>query len=167
MAKKSLVVYYSWSNGNTEGIARQLAASMGADVERIDTAKPYPSDHERASEQGRREVEEGFQPALKPLAHDPADYDMVVVGTPTWWYSMAPAVLTYLRAHDWAGKTVVPFMTNAGWPGTVIEDMEAAVEGADVRLPHEFRFARDGGPQMVTPQSELDEWAGKVAALAK
>lgn len=167
MAKKSLVVYYSWSNGNTERIAKRVAEVLGADAERIDTARPYPSDHERASEQGHREVEEGFEPALKPLAHNPADYGLVVVGTPTWWYSMAPAVLTYLHAHDWSGKTVVPFMTNAGWPGTVIKDMEAAVKGADVRLPREFRFDRGGGPRVETPQAELDAWVKEVAALAE
>ena len=33
-----LVVYYSWSNGNTKRIAEQLAAATNADIARIDTA---------------------------------------------------------------------------------------------------------------------------------
>ena len=40
MAKK-LVVYYSWSNGNTKRIAEKLAEELGADIRRIDTVEPY------------------------------------------------------------------------------------------------------------------------------
>ena len=30
---------------------------------------------------------------------------------------LAPAVLTFLTTNDFSGKTVIPFMTNGGWPG--------------------------------------------------
>mgnify|MGYP003195394035 FL=1 len=30
------------------------------------------------------------------------------------WYTMAPAVLTFLTTNDFTGKTVIPFMTNGG-----------------------------------------------------
>ena len=46
---------------------------------------------------------------------------MIAAGTPTWWYAMAPAVLTFLHSHDFAEKTVAPFMTNGGWQGYVIQ----------------------------------------------
>lgn len=45
-----------------------------------------------------------------------ADYDVIAVGTPTGWYTMAPAVLTFLKGQDFKGKTVISFMTNGGWP---------------------------------------------------
>ena len=35
-----LVVYYTWSNGNTERIAKMLAEATGADLMQIDTEKP-------------------------------------------------------------------------------------------------------------------------------
>ena len=38
MAKK-LVVYYSWSNGNTKRIAEKLAQELDADIVRIDTVQ--------------------------------------------------------------------------------------------------------------------------------
>ncbi len=49
MAKKMLVAYYSWSNGNTKAIAKQLARACGADLERIETEAPYPADRPYAS----------------------------------------------------------------------------------------------------------------------
>ncbi len=64
--------------------------------------------------QGQEEVERGYEPELKPLGVDISDYDVIAVGTPTWWYTMAPAVLTFQHGHDFSGKIVVPFMTNGG-----------------------------------------------------
>lgn len=43
---------------------------------------------------------------------------------------MAPAVLTFLSAYDWKGKTVIPFQTHGGWPGHVIKDMKGVCKGA-------------------------------------
>ena len=52
MAKKNmLVVYYSWSNGNTEKIAEELADACGADLARIETAEPYPEDYDASVNQ--------------------------------------------------------------------------------------------------------------------
>lgn len=79
--------------------------------------------------QGKREVEKGFMPQIKPLSVNLSDYDVIAIGTPTWWYTMAPAVLTFLITNDFSGKTVIPFMTNGGWPGHVIKDMQANCKG--------------------------------------
>ena len=49
--KKMLVVYYSWSNGNTKKIAEQLANKTGADIARIETAEPYSGSHVDVVEQ--------------------------------------------------------------------------------------------------------------------
>lgn len=70
---------------------------------------------------------------LKPLTKDGI--------TPTWWYAPAPVVMSFLEGSNLKGKTVIPFMTNAGWPGHVIKDMTQAAEksGAVVEHAHEFR----------------------------
>ena len=113
MAKK-LVVYYSWSNGNTKRIAEKLAEELGADIRQIDTAEPYKGSYDAVVDQGQEEVNRGYKPEIRPLDVDIKDYDVIAVGTPTWWYTMAPAVLTFLSSHDWSGKKVIPFMTNGG-----------------------------------------------------
>ena len=68
MTKKMLVVYYSWSSGSTEGIAKQLARACGADIERIEISVPYPKDYDATVRQGKREVDEGFKPAIEGLS---------------------------------------------------------------------------------------------------
>ena len=38
---KTLIVYYSYSHGNTKKIAEALRKATGADIERIETVKKY------------------------------------------------------------------------------------------------------------------------------
>lgn len=157
-----LIVFYSWSNGNTRRIAELLQKATGADILEIDTLEPYKGTHQQVVDQGLRETEQGYMPPIKPLEKDLADYDIVAVGTPTWWYTMAPAVLTFLTENEFAGKTVIPFMTNGGWPGHVIGDMKKACKGAEFACEMEFRFDSQGGPKLETPQKVIDDWCRKV-----
>ena len=163
--KKLLIVYYSWSNGNTERIAKELQNIAGGDLLKIDTAVPYSGSYDEVVDQGQREVNRGYEPELKPLTVNPDDYDVIAVGTPTWWYTMAPAVKTFFHRQDFTGKTVVPFMTNGGWPGHVIKDMKNACPGAKTACEMLVRFDSNGGDHLETPESEIQTWAQSVKAL--
>jgi flavodoxin len=158
MSKKALVVYYSWSNGNTQKIAELVQKELGADIARIETVVPYSGSYDDVVNQGQDEVVRGYQPEIKPLDVNLADYDTVVVGTPTWWYTMAPAMLTFLSANNWSGKTIIPFQTHGGWPGHVIEDMKQVCKGASFQHEKAIQFDSTGGDRMVTSQKELDKW---------
>lgn len=163
---KTLVVYYSQS-GNTEKIAKKVAEATGADIELIETVKPYTGNYQEIVSDAQDEVEKDYQRPIKPLKHEVKDYDRIIVGTPTWWYKMASPVLTFLSTNDFNGKVVVPFMTNAGWPGTVIKDMTRVAEknGAKVEKAHEFKFnTHDDGTTtgMATSEKELDEWVNSL-----
>ena len=166
MAKKMLIVYYSLSNGNTRAIARQLQAATGADLAEIETAEPYTGSYDDIVRQGQEEVNSGYLPALRPLAHRVEDYDVIAVGSPTWWYTIAPAVRSFLTEHDWKGKTVIPFQTHAGWPGHFMQDIRACCPGAVVSGALSVRFDSDDGTQMMTRQAELNRWFELVKQIA-
>ena len=156
--KKVLTVYYSWSNGNTERIAKMLHDKIGGDIARIDMVVPYEGSYEDVVNQGQEEVNCGYEPEIKPLGVNISDYDMIAVGTPTWWYTMAPAVRTFLHGNNFAGKTVIPFMTNGGWPGHVIKDMKALCKGADIACEMQVRFDSEGGSTLMTPTEKIEQW---------
>lgn len=159
---RMLVVYYSWSNGNTKRIAEELAKAKGADIAEIETVEPYRGSHQDVVDQGQDEVERGYEPPIKKLSKDVSDYDVIAVGTPTWWYTMAPAVKTFFSTTDLSGKTVVPFMTNGGWPGHVIKDMTKAAKGAKVVHPMQVQFDSNGGDHLETPQKDIDAWIASI-----
>ena len=160
--KKLLIAYYSWSNGNTERIARMLQKEVSGDLVKIDTAVPYEGSYDEVVSQGQAEVNRGYEPEIKKVDVDLSDYEAIAIGTPTWWYTMAPAMLTFLHEQDFTGKTVIPFMTNGGWPGHVIEDIKKACKGAKAVCEMEIQFDSTGGSELVTSQKEIDQWIQNV-----
>ena len=163
--KRVLIVYYSWSNGNTERIAKLLQKEIGGDIIRIDTITPYEGSYDDVVNQGQEEVQRGYEPEIKPLGVNISDYDVIAVGTPTWWYTMAPAVRTFLHTESFADKTVIPFMTNGGWPGNVIKDMKTACKGADIKCEMEIQFDSTGGSRLETPMEDITKWIQNVKQI--
>lgn len=71
----------------------------------------------------------------------------------------------YDKKSDRAGKTVVPFMTNGGWPGHVIKDMKKACPGAAFACDLQVRFDSNSGDRLETPEPQIEAWAQTVKAL--
>lgn len=155
---RMLVVYYSYSSGNTEKIALKLAKSKNADICGIDPVHPYPEDYDTTVTQAQHEVDHDIYVPIHPTKYNPEDYDVIAIGTPTWWYTMAPVVKTFLKEHDFTNKIVIPFMTNAGWPGTVIEDMKKYAKGAIIQHPIEILFDEEGGSTLKTTCKQINDW---------
>ena len=163
--KKMLIVYYSWSNGNTEKIAKMLKEKTNADLLKIDTDLPYSGTYEEVVNQGQDEVKRHYMPKLKKYDVDIRNYDVITLGTPTWWYTMAPAMLSFIRNNDFKDKTIVPFMTNGGWPGHVINDIKKECVGAKFKYSMKIRFDSEGGDKLITPIEEIDKWISEVSKL--
>lgn len=167
MDKKMLIVYYSLSNGNTKRIAKMLQSETNADIVSIETTNPYKGTYDEIVSQGQNEVNRGYKPDIQPLQVKLSEYDVIAVGTPTWWYTMAPAVHTFLDWNDWKGKTVIPFMTNGGWPGHVIEDMKTCCEEAKIVCEKEIQFDSTGGDKLETPLQEIEQWIEEIKIYYK
>ena len=105
--KKILTVYYSYS-GNTKKIAEKIHDALGGDIAEIETVVPYSGDYDAVVDQGNEEVQKGFKPKIRPLPVNHADYDVIVLGTPVWWYTFAPAVKTFLESNDFFAENDFP-----------------------------------------------------------
>lgn len=163
--KKMLIVYYSWSNGNTRKIAEKIQCETGADIIRIDTKIQYKGSYDEVVNQGQREVEAGFKPEIKAIELDLKKYDVIAIGTPTWWYTMAPAVLTFLTENDFANKIVIPFSTHGGWAGHTLKDIEKFCDGAEVKLGKEIQFDSKGGPILETKEEDINDWIEEIKSI--
>jgi flavodoxin len=126
---KTLVVYYSLE-GNTELVVETAAEAAGADLLRI---VPKESKAPRGLTRyiwGGRAALSGSKPELKPLQLNPEDYDTLIVGTPVWAWTFAPAMNTFFSMFDFTGKRVALFCCHGGQPGKTLEKMKKAMEGA-------------------------------------
>lgn len=151
---KKLIVYYSYTN-NTKKIAEQIKKATAADICEIKTVKPYTGDYNSVVERGKQEVESGYKPEIKPLSVNLEDYDTIIIGTPVWWYTFAPAVAAFLSEYDFSGKTIIPFVTNGGWIGHTLKDIKKSCKNAVVTNAIDIRFDMD---KMVMPESDLKKW---------
>ena len=147
---KTLILYYSYG-GNTRRVAQMIQKEVGGDLAEIQTVQPYTGDYNAVVDQGQREIDSGFCPELKPLTVDLKDYDTVVLGSPVWWYTFAPAMHSFLKEADLAGKRVYPFATNGGWLGHTLKDFAKACKGAEVKPGLDVRF---DGARLRTPEQE-------------
>lgn len=155
--KKVLIAYFSWS-GNTKTIAEKIHAQTGGNIFRIETAVPYPEDYnEAAYGVAKKQHEEGTKPELKDNG-DVSGYDIIFVGTPAWWYEMAPAVKTFLSENNFEGKIIVPFITHGGGGKyTIADDMAKLAKGAKVLSP--FVVYEHGN---TNTDKEIAEWLSKL-----
>ena len=125
-----LVVYYTHS-GNTEKIARIIAAQTGADLLEIRPVEAYPKEYQAVVAQAKKEISANFRPELQPYAEVASNYDTVFVGSPNWWSTIAPPIAAYLEQQDFAGKRVAPFCTHGGGGMAALErDTLALCPGA-------------------------------------
>ena len=108
---KSLVVYYS-RTGNAKFVAETLAAEIGSDVEEIVDGKNRrgPIGWLNAGKDARK----GSETEIAPTKKSPAEYDLIVVGTPNWASRITPAIRTYLKKNSLAGKKAAAFVVQDG-----------------------------------------------------
>ena len=119
---KTLVAYYSRTQ-NTEKVAKLIKEGFHADIEEIKPVKDYggPVGYARGGFESAREK----TPKLEKTTKDPSDYDLTIIGTPVWAFTMASPVLTYLRENKDKFNDVA-FFTTAGSSGmeSTLENME-------------------------------------------
>ncbi len=132
--KKILIAYFSWS-GNTKSIAEKIQTLTGGELYEIVPETPYPTDHEELTVIAVEEKEKNINPPIKNTV-DIANYDVIFVGTPVWWYTMASPVRTFLTTNNFEGKTIIPFITHGGGGEySIAEEMGNFAKGAKLLLP--------------------------------
>jgi flavodoxin len=149
---RSLVVFYSRS-GFTRTVAQEIAQAAVADVEEL---------VDRTSRAGLfGYLRSGFDAARKrltqlaPLAKSPADYDIVIVGTPVWNASVSTPVRTFLTLYKNALPEVAFFCT---YGGRGSERAFAQMAGILGRAPRATVAIRDAEMETELAKARLREF---------
>lgn len=159
--KKVLVAYYSLRNGNTRVVAEQIRKNVGGDIFRIETVQNYPSEYRAVTDQAKKELETGYRPKLKTTVPKFDEYDVIYIGSPNWWGTIAPAVFTFLESYNFSGKTIIPFITHEGSRmGSSVSDIKKLAPKATVLegLP-----VRGGSVDKAEP--DVKAWLKKIGQI--
>ncbi|MFJ1229939.1 flavodoxin [Yersinia proxima] len=100
--------------GSTQFVAQLIQEQTHGDLFRIETATPYPRQHDALLRVAEKEQQTKARPSLKTQLPDLSDYDIIYVGYPIWWYTMPMVIYSLFEQNDFAGKTVIPFTTHGG-----------------------------------------------------
>ncbi len=144
---KSLVVYYTFS-GTTGRLACEIARQTGADLREITPETPYAFDYHTAAKQARTEIARGFCPRLIAGLEPVEQYERIFIGSPNWFHSFAPPILSFLRNTNLAGKIIVPFCTSGGGGLSQMPE-EFAHECPQSRILPGFAASMDFTPEEV------------------
>ena len=136
MAKK-LVAYFS-ATGRTAKAAELLADALGADVHEIQPKVPYTkSDLNWLNKKSRSSVEmnnKTFRPEIAESNVQIAEYDVIFLGFPIWWYVAPTIINTFLENADFSGKKIILFATSGGSKfGKTVEELKVSVS-ADAEI---------------------------------
>lgn len=124
---KTLIVYYSYTN-NTEKVAKRIAELKKYDILKLEPLVDYSTDYQKVVDEEEAKMDSEEIVELKPINVDLNQYDRIILGTPVWWYTMAPVVRSFLSSNNLNGKKVIAFITNGGWLGHTVEDIKKYCE---------------------------------------
>ena len=130
----TLIVFYSLFQ-NTKNLALEIAKQTGGAIRELIPDKNYSFDYNAAAKEARNEISRGFCPKLISGNESIDDYRTIFIGTPNWFKTLAPPVMSFLRQHDFTGKTVIPFCTHGGGGFCQIENDVAKECSKSIILP--------------------------------
>lgn len=115
--KNCLLVFYSLT-GTTQTVAQKIALACDCDIEEILDARP------RTGFFGY--LKSGFEaitkmlPTIKRTTKRPADYELVILGTPVWAGNISSPMRRYITQNTGYFKQVATFCTMGGSGGNKV-----------------------------------------------
>ena len=111
-----LVLYCSRS-GNTERMAQTIQSALDCDMIEVVPETPYEDDYNSMLERAQSElaaIREGTYPSVTTTVESFEDYEIVFVGYPIWYGSMATPMQSFLHSHAelLSGKEIALFASS-------------------------------------------------------
>ena len=128
---KKLVAYFS-ASGLTAKVADMLADAVGADIHEICPKVPYTkADLNWMDKKSRSSIEmanKTIRPEIAESHVNIADYDVIFLGFPIWWYVAPTIINTFLESADFSGKKIILFATSGGSKfGKTAEELKVSI----------------------------------------
>ncbi len=156
MNNNILIAYFTWS-GNLRKMAKEIQIQTDGYLYEITPQNAYPNDYFQTIYMVQKENEEDFFPKLKSEI-DIKKYDIIFIGSPVWWYTIAPPVKTFLKTHDFTGKKIAPFISYGdNGIGTIEADILQLAKGA--KLMNALKIFGTGESEH---KNEIDCWVEQL-----
>lgn len=111
------LVLYASRTSNTERVAQFIHSTLDCDILKVEPELPYDNDYNAMLERAQKELAailQGDYPPVKTSVKNFDEYDLIFVGYPIWYSSMATPMQAFLYAHasKLVGKRIALFATS-------------------------------------------------------
>lgn len=141
--------------GNTEFIAKEIQKNLGGDLFAIETVQKYPGEHQDLLDFAYDELDKDARPELSGEIENLDSYDVVLVGYPNWNADLPMPLYTFFETYDFAGKTIIPFVTHGGSGFSDTVDTIKELEPDAEVISEGLSISRD---DVAKAQAEVKEW---------
>ncbi len=143
-----IIVCYSYS-GNSLMIANKIKEKLNIDVIQIIPKESYTTDYDKLVEDAKEYSKCNVMPIINSI--DISKYNEIILVCPVWWYTYASPVNTFLNNNNFDGKIIYPVITNGGWIGHTLKDIEDKV---NIKYPLNLVFNNNA----LTNEDDLEIW---------
>lgn len=159
------LVLYCSRTSNTEHVAQQIQTTLDCDILEIVPQTAYENDYNAMLSRAQTElaaIRQGNYPAIRTSVESFDGYDMIFVGYPIWYGSMATPMQTFLHEHatKLAGKRIALFATS-GSSGISSSVSEARALCPDATFTETLLLTSSALSQMA---SRVTSWLESLGA---
>jgi len=152
---KTAVIYYSFE-GNCALVAKSIKDALDADIFEVKTIDRKKRTGFAKYLWGGFQVITRKKPELEPLSIDVSAYDLIILGTPVWASSPAPAIVSLLDKTKITGKKIALFCCHAGGKGKIFDKFKALLPGNTIKAEIDFQNAAK--EESAALKQRIDEW---------
>ena len=158
---KTAVIFYSFE-GHTARIADAVKTAANADVFEIKTTDTKKRTGFLKYLWGGGQAVRGKKPPIFPLQFDPGAYELIILGTPVWAGSPAPALVSFLDKTTIKGKKIALFCCHGGGMGKAFEKLKVLLAGNTIAGEIDFQFPSNDDSAAL--KQKISEWVKKIGA---
>ena len=160
------LVLYASRTSNTERVAQLIRTTLDCDILEVEPEVAYDSDYNAMLERAQEElaaIRRGNYPSVKTSMESFDDYDIVFVGYPIWYGSMATPMQAFLHSHasKLAGKRIALFATSgSSGISTSVDEARSLCPDATI-IDRTLLLTSSGLSQMAT---RVPAWLEEIGA---
>ncbi|MFW9948004.1 MAG: flavodoxin family protein [Candidatus Odinarchaeota archaeon] len=150
--KRILVVYYSLT-GNTKFIAEHISNALNADIEEVKPIKELNPESGSKYFWGGMKAKMKTKPKLNDLIHNPLEYDLIIIGTPVWAWTLSPPIRSYCSEFELKDKNVALWTCSGGDGIKAMKRFKDFMEGSNIISELRFQEPLTQNPEQAKEQT--------------
>ena len=166
---KVLIAYYSHSS-NTKKLAEFIGKVIKSEFSNAEIdffytepEKAYSPSYNTVLNEAKRDINSNHKPKLKNNIKSIDDYDVIFIGSPNWWNTIAPPVDTFLNSFDFSNKIIMPFCTHGGGgSGSIKRDIEK-----ESKSKQAAKILSVYGSSTSSAENEIKKWIKDIFVKIK